>query len=347
MRSFKKALVKVALFTLIFSLICSPFVYVYYTRGSSDNNFLPELDAEKGKIDFIFCGASQSVWGFIPQIMDEELSVNSFNISSGLLSMEGRYTIIRNVVKNNPVKTLVLDFSFNNLSRTSDTDTIEGELLLEEHLCGTERVKYFFTHTKPDELFSAFYYVFRTGLYGILHSGSENKGSNPYCSKGYWEIHEATDQRSAVYWKAEKSEQEKKPYNVTQENLYYLDQIMQLCREKGIRVCFVTTAYPTGVVSWSDRDGMLEKHLELAHRYDCPLYDFNLFRQKDEFFHDETSYYDVEHVSTEGAVAQTKLLASWIESASPGVGKDERFYYSYADMIRAYLQDNAAEYGSD
>lgn len=346
MRSFKKAILKVALFTLIFALICSPFVYTYIKKGSANNNYLPQLEAENGKIDFLICGASQSVWGFIPAVLDEELGCNSFNVSSGLLSMEGRYTILCDVLKDNPVKTLVMDFSFGNLLRADDSDTIEGELLLEEHLRGAARVRYYCTHTKLNEIFSSFYYVIRTGMYSLLRPNAGVDASAPYYGKGYWGTHEPTDQRRAIYWGGDNPEQRETSYPVDKENLLYLDKIMQLCKEKDIRVYLVTTAYPTGVVSWSNRDGMLKAHLEIAQHFGCPFYDFNLFRQKDVFFNDETSYYDVEHVSTEGAVAQTQLLSEWISDGSAGVGADARFFPSYAEMIRDYLQRHAAEQGA-
>ena len=339
MRSFKKAVLRVALFTLIFALICSPFVFLYLKKGSANNNILPQLDAEKGKIDFLICGTSQSVWGFIPKVMDEELGCDSFNVSSGLLSMEGRSTIIRSVMEDNPVKTLVMDFSFGNLLRDDDEDTIEGELLLEEHLYGTERLRYFFTHIQINELFSAFYYAMRTGLYSATHPGSDSGVSNPYYGKGFWGEHAATDQRKTIYWGTNQYDSTKSgTYHVNEKNLYFLDKIMQLCKEKNVCVYFVTTAYPTGVVSWSDRDAMLRTHLALARQYDCSLYDFNLLREKNVYFSDETSYYDVEHVSTEGAVTQTKLLAAWISEKSGGIGTDDRFYNSYAEVIEDYLQ---------
>ncbi|MBQ7546741.1 MAG: hypothetical protein IJT41_07240 [Clostridia bacterium] len=337
MRSFKTALCKVALFTLIFALICSPVVCVYLKNGSENNNINAQLEEEKGKIDFLFCGASQSVWGFIPLVMDAELACNSFNISSGLLSMEGRYTIIRKVAQDNPVKNLVLDLSYNSILREDKTDSVEGELLLEERLHGMERIRYYCTHTKVDEIFPSFYYVMRTGMYSILHSFSAKPDRGMYFGKGYWGEKAAIDQRRDVRWKTGDRQSAPEPVDIPEENLVYLEKIMQFCKENGIRVYLITTAYPTGVISWSDRDGLLQAHVKLARQYGCPFYDVNLLRDKDKWFDDETSYYDVEHTSTQGAVAQTKLLASWIRSASPGVGEDAQFYDSYADMIDAYL----------
>lgn len=344
MRSFRTAVCKVVLFVLLFSLICTPVVCVYYKNGSMNNLSNAQLDAEKGKIDLLFCGASQSVQGFIPAVMDEELGCNSFNISSALLSMEGRYTMLRRVVKDNPVQTVVIDISYDCLKRNTDKDPVVGDLLLEEHLPGADRFRYFCTHTKMDELFTAFYYVMHTGVFTIFYPASDSDPRPAYYGKGYWGGRKASDQRSSdALWKAGDEMRQTEEFFVTfEKSIVYLDKIMQFCQEKGIRVVFVTTAYPMSTVCRWPRDGLLKKNLDLARQYGCTLYDFNLLRQKDLWFDDGTSYCDEEHTSPEGAVTQTKLLSSWIASSAPGVGEDGQFYADYAEMIGDYLRTHAA-----
>lgn len=342
MRDVKTAVRKIALFALLFSLMCMPVLWTYVCNGTEGNNIRPQLEAEKGKIDFLFCGASQAVLGFVPGIMDEALGCNSFNIAAGMLSMEGRYVLLTRVAEDNPVKTLVMDLSYNGLARDPDTDPVEADLLLEERLHGADRLRYFCTHTAPDELFPSFWYAMRIGALTLFHSISGNRVQPDYAAKGFRGVRTAVDQTKPVQWKAGDETRQAAMYDVADDNLLYLDRIMQFCREKGIRVCFVTTAYPTASVSRWPRDGMLYANLNVARKYGCPLYDYNLFRQKDAWFSDRTSYCDQGHTSPEGAAAQTKLLASWIAASSPGVGEDEQFYADYAEMVGEYLRAHGA-----
>ncbi len=337
MHSFKKAIIKSSIFILVFAILYSPFAAIYYIFGSDNNNWIPEYKNEKGKIDVVFCGASQSVWGFIPEIMDTEYGCNSFNASSGLLSMEGRYSILKDILNENPVKVLVMDLSFGNLTRSSESDTVEGKLLLMEHFQGKKRFLYGLKHIKIDEYFPASYYVLRTGVSDFKNLVfAQSNDDTPYRGKGYWGNHEALYQKGNVYW--EKGKYPKKTeYIVTEENLEYLDKIMSVCNEKNIEVVFVTTPYPTPVISWSDRDAMLEIHKSLADKYSCKLYDINLLIEKSALYNDDTCYYDVEHTSTEGAVITTRLLADLLKNSDSGTGKSNLFYRTYRELIDAYF----------
>ncbi len=338
MRNFKLALIKVAIFSLIFSLICTPSIFMYLKYGSNNNNIKPELSAEEGKIDFIFCGASQFVWGFIPNIMDENYSVNSFNISSGLLSMEGRYTILQEVVEKNPVKTLVMDLSYDSLVRSDETDTIEGTILLTERLNTANRIKYSVNHISLSDASAFFGYALRTGTYTLAEKllSKPQTLSDPLIGKGFWSGHNATSMSGHIYWE-ENSYPQYENYNTDEKTMEYLDKIMAYCKSKNITVYFVTTPYPTRVISWRDRQGTLDVHKAIAQKYGCVLYDFNLYKEKDKLFFDETSYYDVEHLSTDGAIACTKLLAQLLTANDKGVAYSDNFYNSYYNLIDSYF----------
>lgn len=337
MRSFKKALLKVLVFILVFSLLCTPSLYAYFKYGSANNNYMPDQLKEEGKVDFAICGASQSVWGFIPQIIDEKCSVNSFNASSGLISMEGRYFIIKNFIEKNPIKYLVMDFSYNGLIRDNSTDSVEGKLLVLEHLRGKDRLSYAVKSVKMDEIFQAFYYMFRTGTYTLVN-GSENELKVPYRGKGYWGNKDAVDQSGKVYWLSQEkgTYYPRKPFDISDDSAFYLDKIMQLCKEENIKVYFVTTPYPLKVESIEDRQSTLEAHLALAQKYECTFYDFNIYKNKEILFDDKTSFFDVEHLSTEGAVTLTTELAELINNDDKGIGKSDKFYNTYYEYIDYY-----------
>lgn len=340
MHSFKLALVKVIGFILVFTLACTPSLIYYYKYGSENNNYKPELYEQNGKIDFLFCGASQSVWGFVPEVMDDLCDVNSFNISSGLLSWEGRYTIIKEVVENNPVKTLVMDLSYNSFARSNDTDSIEGTILLSEHLSFKSRVNFTMKSLSIDDTAVYIGYVLRTGSYGLVKSIFSKEQRKPeFAGKGYWSDKDPVSFVGKVYWQ-EGTYPEYKQYDCDSESVTYLGKIMEYCEQKGITVYLVTTPYPTRVISWSDRNGVLDVNKEIAQTYGCTLYDLNLYKDKDKFFNDETSYYDEEHLSTEGAVSCTKLLARLISENNEGIAGSNDFYHNYNEFIDAYFEKN-------
>lgn len=343
MRSFKSALIKIIAFVVIFSVLCTPSAYFYFKYGSNNNNIKPELAAQEGKIDFLFCGASQFVWGFIPNVMDELYSVNSFNIASGLLSMEGRYTIIKDVVEKNPVKTLVLDLSYNSLERSDQTDTIEGSILLAERLDFADGMKYIVKNISLSDASAYIGYALRTGTYTLVSKllNRSNGVTDPLAGKGYWGAHTATSMVGNVYWESG-SYPEYRNYNTDDKTMEYLDKIMDYCESKNITVYFVTTPYPTRVISWADREGLLDVHKSIAKKYNCVLYDMNLYKDKNDLFFDETSYYDVEHLSTEGAITCTELLAELLANNDKGVMNSDKFYNSYYDLIDSYFAQNVS-----
>lgn len=341
MRSFKLALIKVIIFTVIFAVVCTPSVYCYFKYGSNNNNIKPELAAEEGEIDFLFCGASQFVWGFVPELMDDYCSVNSFNIASGLLSMEGRYTIIKEVVEKNPVKTIIFDLSYNSLERSDETDTIEGTILLAERLNFADGLRYTAEHISLSDASAYIGYVMRTGTYTLLDKVilNEDDVRESFVGKGFWGGHEATSMVGNIHWKKD-SYPKYREYNTDEKTMEYLDKIMSFCKSNNITVYFVTTPYPTRVISWSDRQGMLDVHKSLAQKYGCVLYDLNLHKDKNNLFYDETSYYDGEHLSTAGAVACTELLADLLKSNDKGIMYSDNFYNSYYEFIDSYFEQN-------
>ena len=69
-----------------------------------------------GTVDYLVVGASHAQLGFVPSVLDQELGVNSYNLSSLLMPVTGRYFLLEKEIKRNPVKTVVLEVSYDTLA---------------------------------------------------------------------------------------------------------------------------------------------------------------------------------------------------------------------------------------
>ena len=125
MHNFKKALIASLSFLLCFALIFSAVVFPAFKTDSLYNDSAKRQELA-GSIDFLMCGASHALGGFIPTIIDETLGVNSYNLSSYASSFDGRLWLIEKELERNPVSTFVLEISYDTIRDYSD-DHSTGE----------------------------------------------------------------------------------------------------------------------------------------------------------------------------------------------------------------------------
>ena len=114
MNSFKLALKTSLIFLLIITVLSTVIVYPYFHRETYHYQDGYVRDNMAGEIDFIICGASQAQRGISTEILDKKLGVNSYNIASPLMTLMGRYTILKKVMSMIPMQapwTVILNSS--------------------------------------------------------------------------------------------------------------------------------------------------------------------------------------------------------------------------------------------
>lgn len=102
-----------------------------------------------------------------------------------------------------------------------------------------------------------------------------------------------------------------KVYELAEENLLYLDKIVDMCRQKSVHLFFLRSPVHKiyGLNSFSNQYDSL-----LQHRYsEIVLLDFANFKLKD------TEYFDAHHLNSAGAVKVSKAMDSLINVLSNSV----------------------------
>jgi hypothetical protein len=247
--------------------------------------------------------------------------------------MRGRYELLELELNRNPVDTLILELSYDSLTRNRDTEGPEGDIYLLAKLDGfIPRMKYFFSEVRLSEYSRMYYEYIDNGVKCLKKLLTGNfKTSNEKLYKGY-----AAYKRENI----KLSSSLKKIYNtnvfdetIYEPNIEYLDKIIALCKEKGIRLMMVTTPLSkVTVCRYSNLDVFREKYVEIAKENNLEYYDFNLLVDKDELFPDETAFSDRFHLSNDGAEIFTRYFTDFIQKVDAGENVDDLFYSSYAEV---------------
>ena len=329
----KRFIKTVALF-LVLVLIVSLILSQIYLRG--ENFYFQdrlERDELAGSLTYLFCGGSFVMYGIKPEIVDHYMGVNSYALTAGLITLQGRYELLEKELARNPVHTVVLEVSCETLIRNREQDGPEGDLAILGKLPTVgERLSYFF-RAFPVKEYPAVYYDYVSK--GILAAERLPAGTyetrNQILSKGYYSVRNApppmpTDFRGLyrLYHM---------PEEIPQENIRGLEQIMELCAANNASVILITP--PQSKIYNCMYDNLDYFHSwiqDFADRYHVPYYNFNLWNGKLDQLPDETAYYDETHLNDWGAEEFSKIFSMMMADRAAGKDIDWQFYKDYATL---------------
>ncbi len=351
MNNFKKVLLH-SLLLILFVVILLVLFMVPYFHGEyyfyQDYRVRQSLS---GKLDTLIIGSSHASRSVKPTILNEELNINSYNISSPVMSMYGRYFMLEKEIKRNPIKTVFIEISFNALTLDRKKLGFEGDIYVLGRLDNTfERLEFFKNAFTVDEYKDIFSDTIRrskvslekdmVNMFKSLKNGKKepNQSIVQYETLGYLAVPSNNLSMTA--------EHKKKALNSTsidieikEDNLEYFDAMMKLCQDNGIRVILIVTPVAERMIlSNRNLDGLFSQYIELAHKYNCEYYDFNLDKKASELYFQKTSFYDNIHMSDQGAEIFSKRLAEIIKKVNDGEDCSKEFYNSY-DEVKDYIMD--------
>ncbi len=330
MRSFKLALKTSVIFLLILIVISTVITYPYFTRETYYYQDGHVRESMAGSLDLLICGASQSQRGISTYILDGELGCNSYNIATPLLTFRGRYYITKKEVERNDINTVIIELCYDTLARDRDEVDPEGEYyMLARILDPVERVKYFFSAARLDEYADFYYDSLQRGVYAWQHMETnavgtglnyDRKGYGPLESKPVEMIDEADYNKEEILT------------DFSEENLYFLDKIFELCLDDSIKVIVISTPLSdAAMLSYDKLDVIYDGYKAICDKWGCEYYDFSLYKGKSEILKDSDSFVDRNHLGTSGAEVFTPILAQVISDSAEGKTSYELFYDSYAE----------------
>ena len=99
-----KIIASVLLFCILFGLAGKGFRYILTDDTDSYTRVTFHEMYEQENIDVLFAGSSHCYRSFIPEILDAELQMNTFNVGTSYQKMDGSLMVIREAARYNDIK---------------------------------------------------------------------------------------------------------------------------------------------------------------------------------------------------------------------------------------------------
>ena len=324
-------------------LLCVVLIFAGYTAPYFYGTTYPYQDAAvrdglAGQLDTLICGSSHAYRAFIPEQLDEALGTNTYNIAYSMQTMQGRYFLLEKELSRNPVKTVILEVSYNALTRNRASEGPEGDIYeLGRFRNPLERWRFFLSAIAPTEYGKLYYDTMdrSTTAWSALLRGETGLES----TRGYLGL-DPVDQSFPVDQRQSVLHSEALCVTQDEQDVYYFEKCLALCQEKGARVLLITTPMPEKtVLAYDALDTVRGWYVDYAQRYGCEFYDFNLLKTKNADYPADTAFFDKTHVSRYGAETFTADLIAVLQGKARGESTAELFYDSYADWEQALLAE--------
>ena len=331
-----RALGVTLVFLLVFALVSVCTMELYFSGEDHYYQDCDERDSLAGTIDTLIIGASHAERGFDPSVIDEELGCNSYNLAGPDFTMWGRYDLLKKEIARNPVKSVVLEVSDYTLTkRTSSGTEVEGDLYYMGRIGSfPQRVIYFAENFSPEDYISSYQFFMVYGIDSIkriLQGKYMSTYDWPYRYKGY-KMYETADggSKDMTTDYAKKYKKRHIEFEIMDQKVEYLQKIVDLCQENDVELTLVCVPVSKAMLcKTDDNDFWYTWYSEFAEENGIAYYDFNLLRNRDELFSDETSFHDQEHLSNEGADVFSEAYAEIVRLAAAGEDTSGLFFESY------------------
>ena len=338
----------IAAAVLINWMIC--FILVPY--GSKSEIMWTDYRQTQG-IDTVYLGTSLVERSVNPNIIDEELGTNSFNMATPSQSLEDTYLGIEQAIKDHDIKRAVVGVEFADLNRKSDKKTgvfvaekTKGETPLEALHDWTVSIDCD-TWLWDSQAFSMLLFPWQ-----IQHVGVRKIASNVIMKLDGTSIYEAAEKNEPGWNYVGKGfggcngeykyivrpdayyvnyGMLKDATEFAEDRMQVVERICNLCTENDVElIFFVNPLSDFNIISFGDNYQMLSDGLKgFVEERGAAYFDFNFARP--ELFESKDSYYeDSQHMNFDGANALSASIAKLLGMLDAGEEVDELFG-TYAD----------------
>ncbi len=337
MRNFKKTVSActglVLTIALIFVLITAPYFFgtaYYYQDGA-------RRDSMAGSLDLLVTGSSHACRGIAPDTLDRELGCESYILTAPLQTMRGRYFLLRKELDRNPVKTVVMEVSYNALTRDRALEGPEGDIYQLGKFSGpADIISYFFFTIRPSEYGEVYHDTIARGI--TAWKMLLKREMKPYTGRGYI----STGSTDLSLTKSELNEIYQAEPTITEQDaddVYYFEKCLDICRENNVRLILaVTPISDRYILMNTDLDTVRSWYLAYAEEYDCEFYDFNLLKTRQADYPADTAFSDKTHLSRTGAETFTGQLAEVMKMTAAGESTSDLFYNDYGTVTEQILR---------
>lgn len=343
-----KLLVSIVMFCILFAGCNKFFQYILIDDTASYTRLTFHEMYEQENIDVLFVGSSHCYRSFIPEILDEELGMNTFNCGTSSQHLDGSYMVIREAARYNDIKHIYLEIYFDaafavNKERTDLTQTYIISDYLRPSL---DKVQYLLNASTKEYYSNSFLRARRnwnrffeadyikdlilkkgTAAYKNYEYTYVSQETEWYAGKGYVANNQTVDNWNYflddAWFAADFS-------NISSDWLHTLEDIIAFCGKKEIALTLVAAPMPNyllaGIGDYDEYIGIIQ---DMIAGTDIRFYDFNLC--KEEYFPNTSSLFkDKDHLNCYGAETFSRLFADFINGK---ILEDELFYSSYEEKL--------------
>ena len=337
----RQCLSVLSFFILLITLIkLFEYLLVPMSRADFYLHDMARMKKQGQNIDMVIIGNSHSLYGFNPEIFEEELGYdNVYNASVAGLQISSKYYIAESIIADFDPKVLLVDIDWISLYDHGTTRT-QSKLLGADRLTGIRKIRHILSDFEPSEKIYALssLYRFRDNIFkkdtifGNVKlkrwaAGTRYEADYYHTIKGY-------DKGSAC---------SSKPYEMSSKGTFdrsliwnhskaYVDKLIGLCKANNIRLFFVsppiTTMQQLNIGNYQEA---VEYYKALAKENNVIYYDMNMLKHRDEIFGDN-SFYDAGHLCDYGASNASKICAELIRDELNGIDTEDLFYDSMEEL---------------
>ena len=334
MRSFKRVLLSVLCFALVFALLAGLSLGLYYgseTLIIMDSGLRASLS---GSLNRLMIGSSHAWNGFAPAVFDARLKSSSYNLSGGVFPMYAKKYLLEKELSRNPLEVVYIELSDDTLTRSNERDYAEGDEIAIARLDSwAERLHYM-------RLFLSFNDCVNVYSRALLRGGQaafallRGQSTMDYSARG-WYAKDATDVSMTPEEAARSHNTDQiSPADYREENIEQLVKLLQTCRDAGVQpVIVVLPVSDTHLWKTAGEDDFRIWLEDFCREQGCPVYDFNLLRERYALFSDRESFRDGGHLGRQGAETFTAVFAELMEKAERGEDISSAFYDSYEELL--------------
>jgi len=347
MRIFKNKTFK-RIYALVSLVLIYILAYTFITRQLSDvtygNYFEKDIDAvvENGEdAGLIFIGASRLYHAMIPSVFEEKLGYDNVLVAATATQpICGTYYYLKELIETVKPEKVVIDATFD---RMLNEISVQPCLLVNDRLSLKNRISFVLDCIDSSDwkyLFGPCRYRDNILVYNDIKAEKDrikSKGGDLYDAendyyhgKGF--VYSYSNHATGTVPFEHDTMYEFSRDAVLEENVYYLDKCIELCRENDIEVSLVTV--PSTISYLYLVDGYEESARwfeEYAKEKQISYHNLNYLKNREEILPDEYMY-DTTHTNAEGAKVVSEIYSDILLKESMGEDISSYFYNDFDEF---------------
>lgn len=324
---FAKVLVKVILFLIIFFIINYNIGVLLESRvGTTDLHAQVKwkefYNLPPNSLDLVFIGSSYAYRTFDPEVFDKKLNINSFNMGSPLQKPVESYYVLKETLKYQKPDLVVLDINWGLFNEDKYFNTKLWNF--DNMKFSSNKMGYFFNVFDRDQYIYVFFKSVRyhDEIDKLVENNTSNNNTQDadsylknYKGKGFIIDNNVVDVKS-VEKRFENGSNNPSKYKWNKEQLKYLDKIVTLCKDKKVKLLFVTAPQSPIYLKlydthWFDYDNIRQTAGNLAAKYGVEYLDYNTINMEEKLVTNQ-DFSDSSHLNYGGAQKISSHLADYL-----------------------------------